>query len=115
MMIADEAKHLVGLIERMNQLKSNVDQSAGFRTRQTELQEAAHELEKRVAAIRVLILKGLSKPDIAAKANAFINRINTIASNFNQDPSWIIGFNNRPFENALKGLNTELEQYINLG
>ena len=113
MMIAEDAKHLVGLIERMNQLKSNVDQRAGFRTRQTELEEAARELEKRVAAIRAFTSRGSSRPNIV-KANPFINHLSTVASNFNQDPSWIISFNNRPFENALNGLKSELDEYINV-
>src|SRR5215216_5735164 len=104
-MIAEEAKHLVELIERMNQLKANVDQRVGFRTRQVELEEAARELEKRVAAVNSLAARGSGKPIVAARANAFLNHINTVASNFNQEPSWIIGFNNKPFENALKGLN----------
>ncbi|MDQ3802287.1 MAG: hypothetical protein M3416_00290 [Acidobacteriota bacterium] len=111
-MIAEDAKHLVELIERMNQLKANVDQRAGFRTRQSELEEAARELAKRVAAVDSLAARGSGKPNVAARANAFLNHINTVASNFNQDPSWIISFNNKPFENALKGLNTELDEHI---
>jgi hypothetical protein len=113
-MIAEEAKHLVVLIERMSQLKANVDQRAGFRTRQAELEEAARELGKRVAAVRAFAARGFGKPSIAVKANAFLNNIHTVASNFDQDPSWIIGFNNKPFENALKGLNSDLDEYISI-
>src|SRR5215217_3687930 len=113
MMISEDAKHLVGLIERMDQLKSNVEQRAGFRTRQTELEEAARELEKRVAAVRAFASRGSIKPNIV-KANPFINYLGTVASNFNKDPSWIISFNNRPFENALNGLSSELDEYINV-
>lgn len=111
-MIAEDAKHLVELIERMNQLKANVDQRAGFITRQSELEEAARELTKRVAAVNSLAARGSGKPNVAAKANAFLNHINTVASNFNYEPSWIIGFNNKPLENALKGLNAELDEHI---
>jgi len=111
-MISEDAKHLVELIERMNQLKANVDQRAGFRTRQSELEEAARELAKRVAAVNSLATRGAVKPNVGARANAFLNHINTVASNFNQEPSWIISFNNRPFENSLKSLNAELDVYI---
>ena len=111
-MISEDAKHLVELIERMNQLKANVDQRAGFRTRQSELEEAARELAKRVAAVNSLATRGAVKPNVGARANAFLNHINTVASNFNQEPSWIISFNNRPFENSLKSLNAELDEYI---
>src|ERR1043165_5552233 len=96
----------------MNHLKIKVDRRAGFRTRQSELAEAAGELEKRVAAVNSLAARGSGKPNVAARANALLNHINTVASNFNQEPSWIIGFNNRPFENALKGLNAELDEHI---
>lgn len=111
-MISEDAKHLVELIERMNQLKANVDQRAGFRTRQSELEEAARELAKRVAAVNSLATRGAVKPNVGARANAFLNHINTVASNFDQEPSWIISFNNRPFENSLKSLNAELDEYI---
>jgi DNA repair exonuclease SbcCD ATPase subunit len=111
-MIAEDAKHLVELIERMNQLKANVDQRVGFRTRQEELEEAARELEKRVVAVNSLAARGSGKPNVAAKANAFLNHIDTVASNFNQAPSWIIDFNNNPFRNALRGLNAELDEHI---
>src|ERR1051326_1218157 len=111
-MISEDAKHLVELIERMNQLKANVDRRAGFRTRQSELEEAARELAKRIAAVNALATRGSVKPDVAARANAFLNHINTVASNFNQEPSWIISFNNRPFENSLKSLNAELDEHI---
>lgn len=111
-MIAEDAKHLVELIERMKQLKANVDQRDGFRTRQSELEEAGRELEKRVAAVNALAVRGSAKPDVAIRASAFLNHINTVTSSFNQDPSWIISFNNKPFENALKGLNTELDEHI---
>jgi DNA repair exonuclease SbcCD ATPase subunit len=111
-MIAEDAKHLVELIERMNQLKANVDQRVGFRTRQEELEEAARELEKRVVAVNSLAARGSGKPNVAARANAFLNHIDTVASNFNQAPSWIIDFNNNPFRNALRGLNAELDEHI---
>src|SRR5262245_54579940 len=101
-MIAEDAKHLIELIERMKQLKANVDQRSGFRTRQVELHATLSELGKRVAAVNSLAARGYGKPNIAAKANAFLNQLNTVASNFNKEPSWIIDFNNKPFENALK-------------
>lgn len=111
-MIAEDAKHLVELIERMNQLRANVDQRAGFRTRQSELEVAERELAKRVAAVNAFAARGTVRPNVATRANAFLNHINMITSNFNQDSSWIIGFNNRPFENALKSLNAELDEHI---
>src|SRR5205085_4365254 len=70
------------------------------------------ELGERVAAVNSLDARGYGKPNVATKANAFLNQLNTIASNFNKEPSSIIDFNNKPFENALKGLNAELDEHI---